>query len=254
MKVPTTGPVGRAQPVRRKSVRKVSAPSPGASSAVRNISDTASVLGIPAAEMTPRVRSAIMTLMAEVENMRKELEFAHRKISELEKLADQDSLISISNRRAFVREMTRMISYSERYGINSSLIYLDLNDLKKINDTFGHAAGDAALLHLADVIVKNLRDSDIIGRLGGDEFGIILPKANEKMARAKAEHLIGKVEKNPLMWKGKKLNLNVAYGIYPLQLGESADQALDNADKNMYLHKQDMKKNPRKAPPSFAKP
>jgi len=178
--------------------------------------------------------------------MRKELEFTHRKISELEKLADQDALISVSNRRAFVREMTRMISYSERYGIHSSLLYLDLNDLKKINDTYGHAAGDAALLHLADVIVKNLRDSDIIGRLGGDEFGVILPKANEKTARAKAEHLIGKIEKKPLMWKGEKLHLNVAYGIYPLRLGESADQALDNADKNMYLHKQDMKRNTEK--------
>jgi len=246
MKVPTTGSVGRAQPVRRKSVRNASSTSASDTSAIRNISDNTSVFGIPPSEMTPRVRSAIMMLMTEVENMRKELEFAHRKISELEKLADQDALISVSNRRAFVREMTRMISYSERYGIHSSLLYLDLNDLKKINDNYGHAAGDAALLHLADVIVKNLRDSDIIGRLGGDEFGVILPKANEKMARAKAEHLIGKIEKKPLMWKGKKLHLNVAYGIYPLQLGESADQALDNADKNMYLHKQDMKKNPEK--------
>lgn len=75
--------------------------------------------------------------MAEVDYMRGELEIAHRRISELEKLADQDSLIEISNRRAFVREMTRMISYSDRYGINSSLIFLDMNDLKVINDIWG---------------------------------------------------------------------------------------------------------------------
>lgn len=168
MRVPTTGPTKRAEPLRRKTVGSVKgAQQTGAATAVRNIQDTSSVMGIPPEEMTDKVRTAIMTLMSEVDSMRKDLELAHRKISELEKLADQDSLLSISNRRAFVREMTRMISYSQRYGINSSLVYLDLNDLKVINDTYGHKAGDAALTHLANIIVHNLRDSDIVGRLGG---------------------------------------------------------------------------------------
>jgi diguanylate cyclase (GGDEF)-like protein len=136
--------------------------------------------------MTSKVKNAIMTLMAEVDHMRSELEIAHRRISELEKQADQESLIEISNRRAFVREMKRMISYSDRYGINSSLIFLDMNDLKVINDTMGHKVGDKALVHIAKVMLSNFRDSDIIGWLGGDEFGIILPKANEQNAAAKA--------------------------------------------------------------------
>lgn len=243
MKIQGTGNVGRAQPIRRKTIEKTGAAS--SASPARNISDTASVLGIPSAEMTPKVRGAIMTLMAEVENMRGELETAHRRISELEKLADQDSLIEISNRRAFVREMTRMISYSDRYGINSSLIFLDMNDLKIINDTYGHKAGDRALLHIAKSMLSNLRDSDIIGRLGGDEFGIILPKASEENAHAKAKQIITKLEKDPLIIDGKEISLKVAYGIYPLHSGLSPDQALEHADKKMYSHKQSMKSDTR---------
>jgi len=241
MRVPTTGPTGRTEPLRRKSAIKASG-SASSASKIRNIQDTSSVLGIPPEEMTPKVRSAIMALMSEVDNMRKELELAHRKITELEKLADLDSMIAISNRRAFVREMTRMISYSQRYGINSSLIYLDLNDLKVINDTYGHAAGDAALIHMTNTIVKNLRDSDIVGRLGGDEFGIILPKASESAALVKAQSLIKIIEKNPLNWQGTDIHLHVAYGIYALLGTESADQALDKADQNMYIQKKELKK------------
>lgn len=242
MKVPSTGNVGRAQPIRRKTIQKTSGVADVTEAApVRNINDTTSVLGIPSTEMTPKVRNAIMTLMAEVENMRHELEIAHRRISELEKLADQDSLIEISNRRAFVREMTRMISYSDRYGINSSLLFLDMNDLKAINDTHGHKAGDMALVHVAKTMVGSLRDSDIIGRLGGDEFGIILPKASEENATAKAKQILDKIEKNPLVFEGKTIPLKIAYGIYSLHSGISPDQALDHADKKMYSHKQTLK-------------
>lgn len=243
MRVPTTGPTRRTEPLRRKAVDKVKgSPQTAPANSVRNIQDTANIMGIPAEEVTEKVRIAIMTLMSEVDSMRKDLELAHRKISELEKLADLDSLLAISNRRAFVREMTRMISYSQRYGISSSLIYLDMNDLKKINDTFGHKAGDSALSHMAAVIVKNLRDSDIVGRLGGDEFGIILPKANETTARVKAQSLIDTITKTPFVWQGTKIILKVAYGIHPLMGHESADQALDKADQNMYAHKKELKK------------
>lgn len=243
MRVPTTGPTRRAEPLRRKTVSGVGGSTKAASiNGARNINDTANIMGIPAHEVTEKVRTAIMALMSEVDSMRKDLELAHRKISELEKLADQDSLLAIANRRAFVREMTRMISYSQRYGINSSLIYLDMNDLKKINDTLGHKAGDAALSHLANVIVGNLRDSDIVGRLGGDEFGIILPKANEKIANVKAQSLVDAIAKTPMDWQGKKITLKVAFGIHPLMGHESADQALDKADQNMYAHKKELKK------------
>ncbi|MDP6344948.1 MAG: GGDEF domain-containing protein, partial [Alphaproteobacteria bacterium] len=130
-------------------------------------SDSASVMGIPEPELTPKVRQAIMTLMQEVDNLRNDLERANSRLVHLERLADQDTLVPIPNRRAFVRELSRVISYSQRYDTPASLIYFDLNNFKQINDDHGHAAGDAALLHVADTLLENLRESDAVGRLGG---------------------------------------------------------------------------------------
>ena len=245
MKIQTGTATNRTQGTRRKTISKTvkTASASRSKSAPAATIQSGLILGIPDSEMTPRVQTAIMTLLSEVSDMRKEIELAQRRISELENLADMDSLLPISNRRSFVREMSRMISYSERYGINSSLLYIDMNDLKVINDTYGHAAGDAALIKLAAIISNNLRDSDIFGRLGGDEFGIILPKANENDAQNKAKKLIEKIQNSDFSWEGTKIKLNVAYGIYPIQSGESADQALDGADKKMYTHKQSMKQN-----------
>jgi len=117
--------------------------------AVAAPADSATVMGIPEPELTPKVRQAILTLMQEVENLRSEVERANSRLAHMERLADQDALVPIPNRRAFVREMSRVISYNERYDAVSSLVYLDLNDFKEINDKHGHAAGDAVLMHVA---------------------------------------------------------------------------------------------------------
>lgn len=208
---------------------------------VRDIKDSAAVMGIPDAEMTPKVRDAIMALMQEVEQARHELDAARRRITELEKLADQDSLVHLANRRAFVRELSRMISFSARYEVPTSLAYFDLNDLKSINDNYGHGAGDAALLHVAGLLQKNTRESDITGRLGGDEFAVILPNISDEMARNKAAGLARIIEDTPMTWGGDKLRITVAHGAYSFQPGESADEALAEADRQMYAHKRSLK-------------
>ena len=112
----------------------------------------ASVLGIPETEFTPRVRDAIMGLMSEVDSLRRELAADQGRLDEVEKTADQDGMLPLLNRRAFVRELTRYIAFTGRYNTPASLIYFDLNHLKKTNDTYGHAAGDAVLAHFADVL------------------------------------------------------------------------------------------------------
>ncbi len=209
--------------------------------AVREIADTATVMGIPAEEMTPKVRQAIMTLMEEVDRMRKDLEQAQRRISELEQLADRDSLVPMANRRAFVRELSRMISFAERYEVPTSLIYFDVNDLKKINDQLGHPAGDAALKHVADVILSNIRQSDVAARLGGDEFAVVLPNAEEEMAHNKAVSLAEVIYNTPFRWEGRELHIKVAHGAYSFRAGEDAAKALAEADRKMYAHKQHLK-------------
>ena len=91
-------------------------------------------MGIPEAEFTPKVRAAIMALMEEVDRLRRELQQTPARIAYLEQLADEDSLPPIANRRAFVRELSRMMSFAERYDTPASVIYFDVNDLKVIND------------------------------------------------------------------------------------------------------------------------
>jgi len=212
---------------------------------VMPVTASASVLGIPENEFTPRVRDAIMVLMAEVDRLRQELEAVKQRLDTAEAEADQDGLVPVLNRRAFVREMHRIMSFGERYDLAASLIYVDLDGFKAINDTHGHAAGDAALMHVANLLIANVRESDVVGRLGGDEFGVILAKADLAQAQKKAGSLAAMFDKHPFEWEGKVLPLSFAFGVCMFQKGESVASAMANADKAMYASKRE--KNSKKS-------
>lgn len=201
------------------------------------VAASASVLGIPEAEFTPSVRDAIMKLMGEVESLRRELEQTRARLEEVERAADQDHLLPLLNRRAFVRELTRHISFSDRYGTPASLVYFDLDGFKAINDTYGHAGGDAVLAHFADTLRANVRDSDIVGRLGGDEFGVILSHATQEQAYKKADSLADKLKASPAEWQGQLIPMTFSYGAFELKAGENAETAMARADEAMYAHK-----------------
>jgi len=198
---------------------------------------TASVLGIPESEFTPRVRDAIVTLMGEVDTLRRELSATKARLDEAERNADQDHLLPLLNRRAFVRELTRYIAFAGRYGTPASLIYFDLNGFKAINDTHGHAGGDAVLHNFASVLSGNVRDSDCVGRLGGDEFGVLLSHADNAQAHKKADLLAERLRTSPAQWNGKSVLVSFAYGAFELKAGDDADVAIARADEAMYAHK-----------------
>ncbi|CAM9714826.1 unnamed protein product [Phaeothamnion confervicola] len=199
--------------------------------------DTASVMGIPQAEFTPKVRDAIMNLMQEVDRFRQDLEGAKRRIEHLERLAEHDVLTPVLNRRGFVREMTRIKSFADRYNAPATLVFFDLNNFKPVNDTFGHAAGDAVLQQVAQVLVDNTRDSDIVGRLGGDEFGVILVNNNEEVAGVKARKLADAIAAQRFTSDGKTYSVSASYGIYTFKPGEDPATALARADEAMYASK-----------------
>jgi diguanylate cyclase (GGDEF)-like protein len=201
------------------------------------IMPAASVLGIPEAEFTPRVRDAIMGLMSEVDNLRRELTQTQGRLEDMEKAADQDGMLPLLNRRAFVRELTRHIALTGRYNTPASLIYFDLNHLKKTNDTYGHAAGDAVLRHFADVLVGHVRDSDCVGRLGGDEFGVLLSHADQDRALKKADALAATLQASPTSWNGQSIPVSFAYGAFELQSDDNPDSAMARADQAMYEQK-----------------
>ncbi len=236
MKVERNSPTRPARSVAQAAyARRVEAT--GSLAGPDSLMPAASVLGIPDAEFTPKVRDAIMGLMSEVDSLRRELSQTRTRLDEMEKAADQDGMLPLLNRRAFVRELTRYIAFTGRYNTPASLIYFDLNHLKRTNDTHGHAAGDAVLAHFADVLQAHVRDSDCVGRLGGDEFGVLLSHANQEQALKKADLLAEALENSPTSWNGNTIPVTFAYGAFELQPGDNPDTAMARADQAMYAQK-----------------
>jgi diguanylate cyclase (GGDEF)-like protein len=198
---------------------------------------TDAAAGIADAELTPQVRAVLSRLSAEGEQLRRQLADARTQIAQLERLADEDALTPIANRRAFVRELTRMIAFTKRYGVPSSVVYFDVNGMKQINDNHGHPAGDAALRLIAKLLLDNVRSSDIVGRLGGDEFGVILAHTNLEQANSKAAALAAAISGTPLHWGGAEIRLSAAHGVYSFSGGDDASVAIEAADRAMYRQK-----------------
>lgn len=193
-----------------------------------------SIAGIPEAELTPKVREAVLKLMEEAQTLRAGLKDAEAKIASLEDLADRDPMLDVLNRRAFLREVDRTLSMIGRYDMSASLVFLDLNGLKTINDGMGHGAGDAALAHVTSVLSANTRQTDFVGRLGGDEFGVLLTHADKAIATHKADELAALVQASPVEWNGERFPVSVSIGVAPIPKGATVAQAMEEADTAMY--------------------
>jgi diguanylate cyclase (GGDEF)-like protein len=221
-----------------RSSGSASAGSASASAAPR---DAAQIMGVPENELTPNVQRALLGLMGEVDQLRKDTERLRKRVRELESLADHDVLLPVLNRRAFVREVSRALALAERHEAPSALVYFDLNGFKAINDTYGHAAGDAALHHVATMLTANLRETDSVGRLGGDEFGVVLTLTTVTQAEHKANELATQIKDTAFQHDGMDLHINAAWGVHPLQPGVNVDAAMAQADAAMYARKQELK-------------
>ena len=189
------------------------------------------------ADLSPELREAVMRLAADRERLRDELVKAHQRIAELERLADEDALTPVANRRAFVRQLARMLAFAKRYGVPASVVFFDINNMKQINDRYGHLAGDAALRHVAAVLRDNIRSSDMVGRLGGDEFGVILAQTDAAQAGSKAAALAQAIAAVPLRWGEDGIGVSAAYGIHTFTGGDDPQRAIEAADRAMYRHK-----------------
>ena len=244
MKIGNSKPVGGSAAVAPTAARRVG--DAASMPAVSRIADTANVMGIPEAEFTPKVRAAIMSLLAEVDRLRRDLEENRSRIAFLEKLADEDPLAPVANRRAFVSELSRMMSFADRYGTPSSLLFFDIDNMKTINDAFGHVAGDAVIRFVAETLVNNVRETDTVGRLGGDEFGVVLVNTAEPAAHEKGAQLGGAIEQGGFEWQGKPVPLSISFGAFSFAGGLDPSKILDEADRAMYAKKQaDKKRTPR---------
>ena len=181
--------------------------------------------------------SADPELRAEVERLRAEVEALRARAEAAEAAAEHDVLTPALNRRGFVAALTRTMAYCERYKAPASLLYLDLDGFKAVNDELGHAAGDAALVHVAQLLLDNVRAADVIGRLGGDEFGLLLLNAGLDEGREKARRLVDAMTEQPFEWQGRPAALAGSFGVRAFVGQTDPEIWLAEADAAMWVRK-----------------
>ena len=223
----------RNEPV-AASRRRLGAQATAAGGSVAAPSDVTTFLGIPPLEMTPSVQGAIQALLGELDGLRGEVGLLKARLAEAEGLADRDTLTPLLNRRGFLRELGRVRTFAQRYGAPASLVYFDLDGFKTINDRHGHAAGDEALKAVADRLLANVRDSDVVGRMGGDEFALVLVQADQSTAEAKAMSLADAIEQEPFVLGAEAVQIRLSYGVREIAADADADALIAEADSAMF--------------------
>ncbi|HEX9954982.1 MAG TPA: sensor domain-containing diguanylate cyclase [Allosphingosinicella sp.] len=167
-------------------------------------------------------------------------QFAGLVVNELElrTIARRDFLTGAATRRAFVDAAEKEVDRLKRYGRVSSLLLLDIDHFKRINDQFGHPSGDEVLKAVAESCRAALRPSDMLGRLGGEEFGILLPEIDGGAARAVAERLRMLISRLRFDW-ARDLRVTASLGAAPLRRAQSADAWMRVTDEALYKAKRD---------------
>jgi diguanylate cyclase (GGDEF)-like protein len=180
----------------------------------------------------------LLQLAQEVESLRAQVLALNEQLAAAERLADRDVLTPLLNRRAFLREVQRAIAMARRYDAPACVIFLDLDGFKAINDLYGHAAGDVALIAVSERLLAVLREEDIVARIGGDEFAVLLQHADAALAGRKAEALRTAIAHTAVAGpRGESFYVGATYGVREIAGADSAEQALSEADAAMYMRK-----------------
>ena len=158
-------------------------------------------------------------------------------LSRMSDLAMVDELTGLKNRRAFFDDADPSIAASRRRGQPIAVALLDLDHFKKINDTKGHSVGDQVLKAVADRITRTLREEQMVGRIGGEEFVILLPDTTTQQALSAVERVRKAVGDTPIETAAGPVRVTVSGGVAPLRDGELVEKAIDHADRAMYRAK-----------------
>jgi diguanylate cyclase (GGDEF)-like protein len=176
----------------------------------------------------------LQALEQENRKLRAAMDEMHAHAARLQMLADSDTLTPLVNRRRFISEVERALAGVRRYGTCTALMFADVDGLKAINDAHGHAAGDAALIHVAQLLVANVRSTDLVARIAGDEFGLLLDHLSEEAARTKLNALAAAIATAPLRIGSEAVALAVSFGMTPLRATDSVETVIARADAAMY--------------------
>lgn len=182
--------------------------------------------------LAARMRSALRLIQA-----KKDLERAN---TELERLATRDSLTGINNRRNFFKLADVELAKTVRHGRELALLMIDADHFKMINDSFGHAAGDEALLTIAEICKSACRESDILARLGGEEFAICCPDTNLEGAYEVAERIRKQCEATVIEFDTASFSITLSIGVttYIPEQDKSITEVLQRSDNLLYQAKE----------------
>lgn len=159
--------------------------------------------------------------------------------TQTKQLSITDALTNLYNRRYFETTFVREFARAKRYNSQLSLVVVDIDWFKKINDTYGHSCGDYVLRELSWLMAENFRQTDIIFRYGGEEFVILLTETDGNSAIIPVERLRRAVEDNKFKFKGVELNVTISAGISSDKDVNEVSQMFDNADKALYQAKEE---------------
>ena len=161
-------------------------------------------------------------------------------VRQLLELADRDYLTGVANRRAFTDLARTEIQRARRYKRKLSLLLIDADHFKRVNDMHGHLSGDAVLASLANTLEGGARREDVVGRIGGEEFAVLLPETSLREAQEVAERLRRSVANHPIEAQGKLLEVTISIGManVPLEAADPLEAALGTADSMLYKAKE----------------
>ncbi len=159
-------------------------------------------------------------------------------IRHLTRLSTYDQLTGIMNRRGFEMELQHVLERASRYGEEGAVIYIDLDHFKPINDQYGHAAGDAVLCKVANLLESSIRGTDYVARLGGDEFVVLLVNATREQSSRRAELIKQKLNGAQVNWMGHDITISASVGVRFYDRDHCDRNLLQEADQAMYEEKQ----------------
>jgi diguanylate cyclase len=190
---------------------------------------------------TQKMRAAVVDLQGNLAHSRQEIETLKRELEHARIEALTDPLTGALNRRGFEMQFSRFLTESEAAGTEISLIMLDIDHFKKINDTHGHLFGDKVIRGVAEVLKANVKGKDAIARLGGEEFGVLLPETSLSGAQMLADKIRQMVEKGRIRRQdGKDAvgGITISLGVAELNRNEDTSAFLNRADKALYFSKE----------------
>ena len=198
------------------------------------LSETARLLGATPLPTDESKRSDLLRLALALAEAERIIKTQRAEIEKLEALSLNDELTGLFNWRGFNRQVASGLAEAQRTGIGGVLIYVDIDDFKKINDTYGHAAGNQVLREIARLLSHKVRQHDSVGRLGGDEFATLLTRTSAAQGFRRVRDIAQVLEQFSILHDGIAISVTASVGAVAFSPDDSPEALLERADRRMY--------------------